>query len=179
VNINVRSYYAQGSKTLAFETAEQLGWRLPDQVVAPIASGSLYTKLAKGFDELVGVGLVDGPTPRLWGAQAEGCSPVATAWAAGADAVVPVRPDTIAKSLAIGAPADGGNALAVARRTDGGIAAVSDDDVVEAIGPAGPDDGHLHRDGGRRDGRHARPTGSRGAARPARDRPWPSSPATV
>ena len=134
VNINVRSYYAQGSKTLAFETAEQLGWRLPDQVVAPIASGSLYTKLARGFDELVAVGLVEGDRPRLWGAQAEGCSPVATAWRAGADEVVPVRPDTVAKSLAIGAPADGGNALAVARRTGGGIAAVSDDEVIEAIG---------------------------------------------
>ncbi len=134
VNVNVRSYYAQGSKTLAFETAEQLGWRLPDQVVVPIASGSLYTKVARGFAELVAVGLVEADTPRLFGAQAEGCSPVAAAFARGDDAVVPVRPATIAKSLAIGNPADGANAVAVARRTGGAIAAVTDDEMVEAIG---------------------------------------------
>ena len=134
VNVNVRSYYAQGSKTLAYETAEQLGWRLPDQVVAPIASGSLYTKVARGFGELVAVGLVEGALPRVYGAQAEGCSPVAKAWRDGSDQVVPVRPDTIAKSLAIGAPADGANALGVAHRTGGAIESVDDDEIVEAIG---------------------------------------------
>jgi threonine synthase len=134
VNVNVRSYYAQGSKTLAFETAEQLGWELPDQIVAPIASGSLFHKIHKGFAQLVDVGLVEGDLPRQWGAQAAGCSPVAQAWERGDDQVQPVRPDTIAKSLAIGAPADGANDLAVCRTVGGGVAAVSDDEIVEAIG---------------------------------------------
>ena len=115
VNMNVRPYYAQGSKTLAYETAEQLGWRLPAQTVAPIASGSLYTKLDRGYRDLLETGLVDGDAPpAAFGAQAVGCSPVAQAWAAGTETVTPVRPDTIAKSLAIGAPADGENALRVA-----------------------------------------------------------------
>jgi threonine synthase len=135
VNMNVRPYYAQGSKTLAYETAEQLGWRLPAQTVAPIASGSLYTTLDRGYRDLLETGLVDGDAPpAAFGAQAEGCSPVATAFAAGVDEVRPVRPSTIAKSLAIGAPADGENALGVARRTGGQIAAVSDEEVVEGIG---------------------------------------------
>jgi threonine synthase len=134
VNVNVRSYYAQGSKTLAFETAEQLGWRLPAQIVAPIASGSLYHKLHRGFAQLVDVGLVEGELPRQHGAQAAGCAPVAEAFARGDDQVRPVRPQTIAKSLAIGAPADGANDLAVARATGGSIAAVEDDEIVEAIG---------------------------------------------
>jgi threonine synthase len=134
VNVNVRSYYAQGSKTLAFETAEQLGWRLPDQIVAPIASGSLFHKIHKGFAQLVEVGLVEGELPRQYGAQAAGCSPVATAWERGEHEVRPVRPDTIAKSLAIGNPADGANALAVCRATGGAVAAVDDDEIVEAIG---------------------------------------------
>ncbi len=134
VNVNVRSYYAQGSKTLAFEVVEQLGWRLPEQVVAPIASGSLFTKLHKGFAQLVDVGLVDGDLPRQFGAQALGCSPVAGAWQRGEDRVIPVRPDTIARSLAIGNPADGANALAVARATGGSVTAVDDDEIVEAIG---------------------------------------------
>jgi threonine synthase len=134
VNVNVRSYYAQGSKTLAFEVVEQLGWRLPEQVVAPIASGSLFTKLHRGFAQLVDVGLVEGDLPRQFGAQALGCSPVAGAWARGDDHVVPVRPDTIARSLAIGNPADGANALAVARSTGGAVTAVDDDEIIEAIG---------------------------------------------
>jgi threonine synthase len=134
VNVNVRPYYAQGSKTLAYETAEQLGWRLPDQTVAPIASGSLYTKVDRGFRDLVEAGLVEGDRPLACGAQAEGCSPVATAFAAGTDDVRPVRPDTIAKSLAIGSPADGANAIGIARATGGAIAAVDDDEIVEAIG---------------------------------------------
>ncbi len=134
VNFNVRPYYAQGSKTLAFETAEQLGWRLPDQTIAPIASGSLYTKIDRGFRELLEVGLVEGDVPVPFGAQADGCSPVATAYRQNEEHVVPVRPDTIAKSLAIGSPADGANALKVARTAGGRIESVSDEEVVEAIG---------------------------------------------
>jgi threonine synthase len=134
VNVNVRPYYAEGSKTLAFETAEQLGWTLPDHVVAPIASGSQLTKLHKGFGELQRVGLVEhGPTVRVSGAQAIGCSPVATAFAAGEDDVIPVKPSTIAKSLAIGNPADGHYAIQAIRATGGGCVAVSDDDVLAAI----------------------------------------------
>lgn len=133
VNINLRPYYSEGSKTLAYEVAEQLGWRLPDRCVAPIASGSLYTKLHRGFDELVALGLADGDVPVLDGAQAAGCGPVASAFAEGRDWVAPVRPDTIAKSLAIGNPADGAFALETARATGGSITAVSDDEIVEGI----------------------------------------------
>jgi threonine synthase len=133
VNVNLRPYYAEGSKTLAFETAEQLGWELPDHVVVPVASGALLTKIAKGFDELVRVGLVDSANVRISGAQAEGCSPVATAFAEGSDDVRPQKPDTIAKSLAIGDPADGYYALREVRRSGGSVAAVSDDEIVEAI----------------------------------------------
>ncbi|MDA8037939.1 MAG: threonine synthase [Actinomycetota bacterium] len=136
VNVNVRPYYSEGSKTLAFEVAEQLGWRLPDHVVVPIASGSQLTKIDKGFRELVELGLVDEPAPgsvRVSGAQAEGCSPVATAFQDGTDFVKPVRPSTIAKSLAIGNPADGWYALEVVRRTGGAIGAVSDDEVIDGI----------------------------------------------
>ncbi len=134
VNVNIRPYYAEGSKTLAFEVAEQLGWRLPDHVVVPIASGSQLTKIDKGFRELAELGLVEGEREvRVSGAQAEGCSPVATAFADGADHVRPVKPATIAKSLAIGNPADGWYALEVVRRSGGAIAAVSDDEIVEGI----------------------------------------------
>ncbi len=133
VNVNLRPYYAEGSKTLAFETAEQLGWELPDHVVVPVASGALLTKIAKGFDELVRVGLVDSANVRISGAQAEGCSPVATAFAEGSDDVRPQKPNTIAKSLAIGDPADGYYALREVRRSGGSVAAVSDDEIVEAI----------------------------------------------
>jgi len=133
VNVNLRPYYAEGSKTLAFETAEQLGWRLPDRVVAPIASGSLFTKIARGFEEWIEAGLVDGPVPAMNGAQAEGCSPVARAYAEGHEVCRPVKPDTIAKSLAIGNPADGPYALELARRSGGGVDAVSDEEVVEGI----------------------------------------------
>jgi threonine synthase len=134
VNVNVRTYYAEGSKTLAFETAEQLGWEAPDHVVVPVASGSLLTKIRKGFDELFEVGLLDTePTVRVSGAQAAGCSPVATAWLDESDTIKPVKPDTIAKSLAIGNPADGYFALDAVRQTGGGLAAVSDDEVVDAI----------------------------------------------
>lgn len=133
VNVNLRPYYAEGSKTLAFETAEQLGWQLPDHVVVPVASGALLTKIAKGFDELVQVGLVDSADVRISGAQAEGCSPVATAFAEGSDDVRPQKPDTIAKSLAIGDPADGYYALREVRRSGGSVIAVSEDEIVEAI----------------------------------------------
>jgi threonine synthase len=133
VNVNIRPYYAEGSKTLAYEIVEQLGWELPDRVVAPIASGSLYTKIAKGFDEWRELGLVEGAAPIMNGAQAEGCSPVASAYAAGVDVCRPVRPDTIAKSLAIGNPADGPYALDLARRSGGAIDSVTDDEIRAGI----------------------------------------------
>jgi threonine synthase len=133
VNINMRPYYAEGSKTLAFETVEQLGWELPDRVVCPIASGSLFTKLARGFEEWIDAGLVSGTVPIMNGAQAAGCSPVATAFEAGHDVCRPVKPDTIAKSLAIGNPADGPYALDLARRTAGSIDSVSDDEIRAGI----------------------------------------------
>jgi threonine synthase len=128
VNVNLRAYYAEGSKTVAFEIAEQLGWELPDAVVAPVASGSLFTKLWQGFQQLERIGLVDGPLPRLHGGQAEGCSPVAAAFAE-ERAVSPVRPATVAHSLAIGAPADGDLAVATAQASGGGVHAVAEDDV--------------------------------------------------
>jgi threonine synthase len=134
VNVNVRPYYAEGSKTLGYEIAEQLGFALPDRVVVPVASGSLFTKVARGFEEWLGIGLVEGELPVMNGAQAEGCAPVAEAFAAGRDACRPVRPDTIAKSLAIGNPADGPYALDLARRTGGSIDAVSDEEIREGIG---------------------------------------------
>ena len=128
VNVNLRAYYAEGSKTLAFEVVEQLGWELPDAVVAPVASGSLFTKLWQGFEQLGRLGLVDGTMPRLYGGQAAGCSPVATAYAA-EQPVVPVRPATVAHSLAIGAPADGDLAVATARASGGAIHSVAEDEV--------------------------------------------------
>jgi threonine synthase len=133
VNVNVRPYYAEGSKTLAFEIAEQLGWRLPEQVVVPVASGSQLTKIDKGFRELTSLGLVESTPYTVYGAQATGCSPVAAAFKAGHDVVAPVRPDTIAKSLAIGNPADGPYVLDIARRTGGAVEDVSDDEVVDAM----------------------------------------------
>jgi threonine synthase len=133
VNINMRPYYAEGSKTLAFETAEQLGFELPDTVVAPIASGSLFTKIARGFEEWLELGLIEGELPTFHGAQAAGCSPVATAYEAGQDFCRPVKPDTIAKSLAIGNPADGPYALDLARRTEGSIESVTDDEIREGV----------------------------------------------
>jgi threonine synthase len=134
VNVNMRPYYAEGSKTLAFETAEQLGWQVPDHVVVPVASGSLLTKIQKGFNELHKVGLLDeAPQVRVSGAQALGCSPVATAWTEQSDTIRPVKPSTIAKSLAIGNPADGYFALDTVRTSGGGFAAVTDDEVVEGM----------------------------------------------
>jgi threonine synthase len=133
VNVNVRPYYAEGSKTLAFEIAEQLGWRLPRQIVVPVASGSQLTKIDKGFAELVKLGLVEDTPYTVFGAQATGCSPVAQAFRDGHDVVKPVRPDTIAKSLAIGNPADGPYVLDVVRRTGGVVEDVTDEQVVEGI----------------------------------------------
>ncbi len=133
VNVNMRPYYAEGSKTLAYEIVEQLGWEVPDRVVAPIASGSLYTKIGKGFQEWLDLGLVAGDAPVMNGAQALGCSPVATAYAAGTDVCRPVKPDTIAKSLAIGNPADGPYAIELARRSGGGIDSVTDDEIRAGI----------------------------------------------
>jgi threonine synthase len=133
VNVNLRPYYAEGSKTLAYETVEQLGWELPDRVVSPIASGSLFTKLGRGFQEWLDLGLVAGAQPIFNGAQAQGCSPVATAFAEGWDVCKPQRPETIAKSLAIGDPADGPYAIEHARRTGGGVDAVDDGEIREAI----------------------------------------------
>lgn len=133
VNINIRPYYAEGSKTLAFETVEQLGWRTPDQVVVPMASGSLLTKIWKGFNEMHKLGLVDVVRTKINGAQAEGCSPIATAYKEGRDFFKPVKPKTIAKSLAIGNPADGYYALKATAESRGAMDMVSDDDVVEGI----------------------------------------------
>ena len=128
VNVGLRSYYAEGSKTVAFEIAEQLGWDAPNAVIAPIASGSLYSKIAEGFVQLRRVGLLQAEVPRLFGGQAEGCSPVATAFASG-EQVVPVRPQTVARSLAIGNPADGDKAVATARATGGAIYSVPEEEV--------------------------------------------------
>ncbi|MEP6761455.1 MAG: threonine synthase [Sporichthyaceae bacterium] len=133
VNVNVRPYYAEGSKTLGFEVAEQLGWRLPSQVVIPVASGAQLTKVDKAFGELGTLGLVERTPYKIFGAQATGCSPVAAAFKAGQDVVAPVRPNTIAKSLAIGNPADGPYVLDTCRRTRGAVEDVSDEEVVEGI----------------------------------------------
>jgi threonine synthase len=133
VNVNLRPYYSQGSKTLAFETVEQLGWSLPDRIVGPIASGSLFTKLGRGFGEWIDLGMVEGTLPTFNGAQPEGCSPVATAFAEERDFCKPQRPDTIAKSLAIGDPADGPYALDLARETGGSIDSVTDDEIRDGI----------------------------------------------
>ena len=133
VNVNVRPYYAEGSKTLGFEVAEQLGWRAPDHCVAPIASGSLFVKILKGLKEFARAGLIDPPRTRMSGAQATGCSPVATAWAEGSMNFRPQKPDTIAKSLAIGNPADGYYSLVQLRDTNGSCASVSDDEIVAGM----------------------------------------------
>jgi threonine synthase len=134
VNVGLRSYYAEGSKTVAFEIAEQLGWEQPDAVVVPIASGSLFTKIGTGFAQLGEAGLVDGPPPRLYGGQADGCSPVAAAFA-DAGRVTPLRrPETVARSLAIGNPADGDFAVATARESGGAIYAVPEEEIGQNMG---------------------------------------------
>ena len=134
VNVNLRPFYAEGSKTLAFEIAEGLGWRTPDVIVAPIASGAMFTKLARGFAQLADAGLIERRPVRFVGGQAAGCAPVATAWASGTTDVEPVRtPDTIVRSLAIGNPADGRYAVELAVATDGSIEAIPDEATALAI----------------------------------------------
>jgi threonine synthase len=133
VNVNMRPYYSQGSKTLGFEICEQLGWSIPDRIVAPVASGSLFTKIARGIEEWREVGLVEGAAPTMNGAQALGCSPVAHAFEQGWSVCKPQKPDTIAKSLAIGNPADGPYAVELARKTGGAIDSVTDEEIVEGI----------------------------------------------
>ena len=132
-NINLRSYYAEGAKTFAFEIAEQLGWRLPAHVVSPVAGGTLLPRIARGFRELRELGLVEGELPRLYAAQAEGCAPVVRALEAGLDHPDPVKPNTIAKSIAIGNPADGFQALEVIRASGGWGAAVPDAEILDAV----------------------------------------------
>jgi threonine synthase len=133
VNINLRPYYSEGSKTLGFEVAEQLGWELPDHIVAPLASGSLFTKIYKGFKEFTEVGLLEGKNVRFSGAQAEGCSPIATAFKEKRDFIQPVKPNTIAKSIAIGNPADGVYAVEIAQKTGGNIESVNDAQIIDGI----------------------------------------------
>jgi threonine synthase len=133
VNINLRPYYSEGSKTLGYEVAEQLGWQLPDHIVAPLASGSLFTKIYKGFQEFIQVGLVEEKAVRFSGAQAEGCSPIAQAYREGRDFISPVKPNTIAKSIAIGNPADGVYAIDIAKKTNGSIESVTDAEIVEGM----------------------------------------------
>jgi threonine synthase len=133
VNVGLRSYYAEASKTIAYEIAEQLGWELPDVVACPIASGSLFSKVDQGFRDLRGLGLVGGPAPRLVGAQAAGCAPVASAFAEERP-VKPIRPNTIARSLAIGSPADGERAIAAVRASGGAIHTVAEDEIGENMG---------------------------------------------
>jgi len=132
-NINLRPYYAEGSKTLAFEIAEQLGWTLPEQVIAPLASGSQFTKIVKGFQQFIDLELVDGHAPKMFGAQATGCSPIATAFADNAEVITPQRPSTIARSLAIGNPADGLYVLDELRRGGGDCGSVTDEEILECI----------------------------------------------
>jgi threonine synthase len=133
VNINLRTYYAEGAKTYGFEIAEQLGWRFPKHLVAPVAGGTLLPRIARGFRELREVGLVDGELPRIYAAQAAGCAPVVRALTLGLTHPEPVRPDTIAKSIAIGNPADGYQVVETVRSTGGAGTAVADEDIVDAI----------------------------------------------
>ncbi len=141
VNVNLRGYYGEGSKTMAFEIAEQLGWRFPSAVVAPMAGGSLVTKLARGFGEVSAAGLAGGPPPRLYGAQAAGCAPIVDLVERGDGALRPVVPRTIARSIAIGNPADGRFAAEALRASGGWAAAVPDAELVEGIGLLARDTG--------------------------------------
>jgi threonine synthase len=133
VNVNLRGYYGEGSKTMGFEIAEQLGWRLPSAIVAPMAGGSLVTKLRKGFGEFLSDGVVAGEQPRMYGAQAEGCAPIVRLFDSGGDTLVPEVPSTIARSIAIGNPADGLFAVRAMRESGGAAQAVSDEDLVKGI----------------------------------------------
>jgi threonine synthase len=133
VNVNIRPYYSEGSKTLAYEVVEQLDWAAPDHVVVPMASGSLLTKIWKGLNEMQKLGLVTDMHSRVHGAQAEGCSPIAAAYKQGRDFFKPVKPKTIAKSLAIGNPADGYYALKAAAESGGAMETVTDEEIVEGM----------------------------------------------
>ncbi len=133
VNVNLRGYYGEGSKTMAFEIAEQLGWRLPDAVIAPMAGGSLLTKLRKGFGEFVDAGLIEGALPRMYGAQADGCAPIVRMFESGGNTLVPETPRTIARSIAIGNPADGAFAVNAMRESKGWAQSVSDESLVDGI----------------------------------------------
>jgi threonine synthase len=133
VNINLRSYYAEGAKTMGFEIVEQLGWRYPDHLVSPVAGGTLLPRIARGLRELRQIGLVEGELPKIHAAQAAGCAPVVRALESGAEYPEPVRPDTIAKSIAIGNPADGYQVLQTVRATGGSGTAVTDHQIVDAI----------------------------------------------
>ena len=166
VNVNLRPYYAEGSKTLAYETVEQLGWELPDRVVCPIASGSLFTKLGRGFQEWLDIGLVEGDQPVFNGAQAQGCSPVATAFAEGWDVCKPQKPETIAKSLAIGDPADGPYAVEHARRDRRPDRLRRRRRDPRRHRPARRDHRDLHRDRGRRHRRRPRASSPSAAKSP-------------
>jgi len=134
VNVGLRAYYAEGNKTVGFEIAEQLDWQLPDAVICPVGSGALFSRVYEGFEQLRACGLVSNPLPRMYGAQAAGCAPVAAAFEAGRDDVMPVRPHTLARSIAIGDPADGDLALATARRSGGSIIAVPEEHIAPAMG---------------------------------------------
>ena len=162
VNVNLRPYYAEGSKTVGYEIAEQLGWRLPDNIVVPMAGGSLITKIKKAFDELILLGLVDPKPVRFFGAQASGCSPISTAIKQYSSEIEPQRPKTIARSLAIGNPADGHYALKAITKSGGWSEDISDPEVVGSHSAAGRDRRHLHRDRGRRDGWNRAQTDSSG-----------------
>ena len=167
VNVNVRPYYAEGSKTLGYEIAEQLGWRLPDQIVIPVASGSQLTKVHKAFQELIKLGLVADKPYRVFGAQATGCSPVSVAYKAGVDAIRPVKPDTIAKSLAIGNPADGIYVLDICRADRRRRRGHHRRRGARRHRAARPHRGHLHRD---RRWHHGRRAQEARRDRPARHR---------
>ncbi len=178
VNINLRGYYGEGSKTVAFEICEQLGWRMPTAVVAPMAGGSLVTKLEKGFAEFAKAGLVSGPRPRLYGAQAEGCAPIVRLVETGGDQVVPVIPNTIARSIAIGNPADGRFAADAIRGSGGWVAGVSDADTRRRDPAARRDHRHLHRDRRRRHCRRRARARAQPAGSAPRTRSSSASPAT-
>ena len=132
-NVNLRPYYSEGAKTLAFEVAEQLGWLAPDRVVIPVGSGNMFVKIHKGFEEFQDLGLIPRKTVRMTAAQAEGCGPIATAYRNNTETVTPVTPQTVAKSLAIGSPADGGYVLDLARRTGGTVESITDEETIDAI----------------------------------------------
>ncbi len=149
VNVNLRPYYAEGSKTVGFEIAEQLGWRLPDNVVVPMAGGSLITKIKKAFDELIQLGLVEPKPVKIFGAQATGCSPISTAVKAGNADIEPQKPATLARSLAIGNPADGHYAIKTIKHSGGWAEDVSDPEIVDSIQLLARNRRHLHRNRGR------------------------------